>query len=535
MKRISKFNWLILSFLIIAAFSSSVFSQPESGEVELVAVGDVFFDRGVRTKIEQYGVGYPFEKVGDMLSTADVAFANLENPIAEDCDPAQKKYQFRASPRHATSIRNAGLDVVSIANNHTLDCGRKGLIQTIEFLDLNEISYAGVYHPDGGGSGVAKIRKNGISIGFAAFTAIPTIPGKIPGPELLRAEPSEVTRALKALRAEVDVVVASIHWGTEYSSSPTKRQRSLAHVAAEAGADLVLGHHPHVLQGFETLTTDKGRKALIAYSLGNFVFDSPTRVNKLLKESLVLKLKLTEYGVSEAEIIPVKIEGYRPHPASKMESARILDRVSRMSADLGTSVDGSRVVLDSVMPISEMTADLDGDGIPERVILDHNAEKTLKIFHGNQAVWEAVPKGWKPWKLDFADVDGDGRREIVVGVFKPTKFFPKPHNCLFVYGWNGESGFPKWLGSSLSRPFTDFVFLDTDNHPGEELVALERALDGTRRVAVYHWDSFGYTRLRDFGSWNKAKGLILKQGMIEFVGDGKRVSLDVSKKGEEKK
>ncbi len=102
-------------------------------------------------------------------------------------------------------------------------------------------------------------------------------------------------------------------------------------------------------------------------------------------------------------------------------------------------------------------ADLDLDGRVERIDIDRDREQTLQIRRGKKLLWEGVPAAWKPWKIEIADADGDGQFEIIVGVFKATKFFTKPHNCLFIYGFSGKSAFPKWLGSSLSRPFTDFT------------------------------------------------------------------------------
>lgn len=175
--------------------------------------------------------------------------------------------------------------------------------------------------------------------------------------------------------------------------------------------------------------------------------------------------------------------------------------------------------------------DLDSDGKIERIVIDPGKKMALRVFRGEDLLWETVPASWKPWKLTIADVDGDGRREIIVGVFKATKFFPKPHNCLFIYGWSGDKGFPKWLGSSLARPFTDFAFAKLDHYPGDELVAIENTLNGKRSVAVYHWNSFGFTRYRQFGPWETADIVALDEGNLRLAADGEKKILDLNSIG----
>jgi hypothetical protein len=124
-----------------------------------------------------------------------------------------------------------------------------------------------------------------------------------------------------------------------------------------------------------------------------------------------------------------------------------------------------------------------------------------------------------------ADVDGDGRKEIVVGVFKPTKFIPRPHNCLFIYDWDGRRAAPKWLGSTLSRPFTDFRLADGDGDGRDEVYALETRRDGHVAVAAYSWNGFGFTRDWERGDWRTAVLLSVTRGEITIEADGRRVTL----------
>lgn len=175
------------------------------------------------------------------------------------------------------------------------------------------------------------------------------------------------------------------------------------------------------------------------------------------------------------------------------------------------------------VPVND--ADLDGDGIAERVELDKSRDPALTIRKGGRLLWQGVHGRWKPWKLAIADVDGDGKREIIVGVYKATKYFPKPHNCLFVYGWNGSRAFPKWLGSTLSKPFTDFAFSDLDKDGEDELIAIETLRDGKRCLSVYSWSGFGFALDWQRGAWNHAAIFANDGGKVVIVADGERITI----------
>ena len=144
----------------------------------------------------------------------------------------------------------------------------------------------------------------------------------------------------------------------------------------------------------------------------------------------------------------------------------------------------------------ELQADLEGDGLCETLILAAKGRHSLTIWRDGERIWQGIPRKWRAWKLQAADVDGDGVKEIILGVHKTTRFIPEPHNCLFVFGWDGKKAFPKWLGSRLSKPFVDFAFAQLDGEAGEELVSLEVTRSGGRCLVVYSWCGFGFV-----GNW----------------------------------
>ena len=340
-------------FLLFAAivaslvFSVEVRAQGEA-TVELVAVGDVMLDRGVARRIEREGTARVFVGVTDALAGADVTFGNLENPLASRCRRSGKKISFQARPRYADALLGAGFDVLSLANNHTLDCGEGGLLETIDHLKSRGLRWAGAGSTLAAAEAPTILTVKGIRIAFVAFTDIEpeSGPRRDAWRGVARASKLALGRAIVAARGQADVVVVSLHWGIEYASRPSGRQRELAQAAVAAGADLVLGHHTHTLQGLEALV-QKGagmkRRALVAYSLGNFVFDSPPALGRRVVETVVLRCTLDRSGLVSAEVRPVFIEKYLPRAATPEESRRILARLTELSAELGTNLTGGRV------------------------------------------------------------------------------------------------------------------------------------------------------------------------------------------------
>lgn len=281
----------------------------------LAVVGDVMLARGVQEKIDELGVDYPFAFVADRLKSADVAFANLESPVGTSGRPLKsKQIWLRAKPGSAVALRLAGIDAVTVANNHILDYDTENFLETLDVLSRDEIKFVG------GGRTLEEARKpliieaKGVRMAFLSysefaniaysrssprrFAATDTIPGVAPLDEAMFAED------IKKARQAADVVVVSPHWGVEYQNYPTQEQKRLARLMVDAGADLVLGHHPHAIQGFEFY---KGK--FIGYSLGNFVFDQR---EPLTVESMILEFKVSRDGVKEIRVTPVGIEEFRP-------------------------------------------------------------------------------------------------------------------------------------------------------------------------------------------------------------------------------
>lgn len=311
--------------------------------VTLIAGGDVMLDRTIGEGIAREGNGYPFAFVADLLRAPDIAFVNLELPLTERGEPAQKNFVFRGTPASAGSLTDAGIDIVSLANNHATDYGFVGLQDTWAALDAVSVAHVGTGENVTNARTPRVLEVNGMRIAFLAYANTPVegtgwdladYQATADAPGIAWLTPEAVAEDVFAARQTADVVVVSMHTGFEYSDTPNQLQVASAHAAIDAGATLVLGHHPHVLQGIETYNG-----GLIIYSLGNFVFDFDYLDYSFagLPSSLsaLLQVTLTREGVAECSVVLLRIaeEDGRPRPVEGADAEPVLARLRALSDD----------------------------------------------------------------------------------------------------------------------------------------------------------------------------------------------------------
>jgi poly-gamma-glutamate capsule biosynthesis protein CapA/YwtB (metallophosphatase superfamily) len=263
--------------------------------VTLRSVGDVNLGDGVATRMSHYGPDYPWRRVGSFLRAADIAFGNLECCISSRGSPEAKTYTFRGSRAAlAKAASVGGLDVVSLANNHARDFGTGALVDTLKAVRWARIAEAGAGVDIAAAHKPAILTKDGLKVAFLAYSTIEDDRwgARAHTPGVASAFPvSRMRKEVAAARKKANVVVVSFHWGIQYVQSPEREQVMLGRAAIDAGARLVLGHHPHCLQ---PMTRYHG--GLIAYSLGNFVFAPPSQ--DILKRTLVLSTALSGKGLA---------------------------------------------------------------------------------------------------------------------------------------------------------------------------------------------------------------------------------------------
>lgn len=321
----------------LAAARAQYRARPQR-PVTLAVVGDFMLARGVGNRIGVHGPGYPVELVAGRLRAADLTVANLESPIGVQGRPLPGKgIWFRAEPRAAETLTLAGIDLVTLANNHILDYDTENFLETMGYLEA-----AGVRHA-GGGRTLAEAREpavleaGGLRFAFLSysvfadlffdyahprsFAATDVLPGVAPArDEYIQAD---VARARQA----ADVVAVAFHWGEEYQNHPNAEQMRLARLTAAAGADLVLGFHPHAVQGFAV----HGR-AFTAYSFGNFIMDDES-LGTIPRESFLAEFTFYPGGGRSARITPAYLTGFRPAILTDAAAERLRAKLVRLSAE----------------------------------------------------------------------------------------------------------------------------------------------------------------------------------------------------------
>jgi poly-gamma-glutamate capsule biosynthesis protein CapA/YwtB (metallophosphatase superfamily) len=270
--------------------------------VRWLFAGDVMFSRAVRrTILTAKDPALPFRKIAPLTSTADITFINLETPFSDKGPYHEDGLIFHAAPEMIAALQLGGVTVASTANNHSRDCAAHGVEYTVEWLRSHGISPVGSSLSARETHEGVVLTSKGVRFGFLAYTYDQKNGNwKDIDERIAIADPEVMKRDVRSLKGRVDVVIVSMHHGIEYIVKPSKGQIAFAHGAIDAGADLVVGHHPHVVQPTETY---RGRQ--IYYSLGNFVFDQYQR--QATQHGSMVEVSFLGTKVLSTYVLPVKI------------------------------------------------------------------------------------------------------------------------------------------------------------------------------------------------------------------------------------
>jgi poly-gamma-glutamate synthesis protein (capsule biosynthesis protein) len=502
----------------MAAFIAARQELPDSGPlVSLLAVGDLSFSRGVeQTIIKNDNLEYPFAELDNFLSQADITFGNLETPLTPGRVIQSGEMIFRSDPKMAEVLRNQGFDIVSLANNHTPNFGAKGLYDTFNYLDEAGVAYVGAGEDGPRAYAPVYLERQGIKFAFIAHNDSDVVPAyyradeKGPGTALI--DEDELAAAISTAKEQADLVIVSLHSGTEYVPGPNSRQTKFAHAAIDFGADLVIGHHPHVVQ-----TIEEYQGKYIFYSLGNFVFDQSW--SQETADSLAVKFHFNKEGLVSFSLYPLRMYKLaQPAPVAPEDAKRILERLDWPLASTSDYVwQGGELLVQTqagflIKPAvqgnlkKKEKADLNNDGITEEYYLEKGR---LTAKQAGNFLWE-TPETW--WVEDFVvgDSNHDSKPEITIALWRSGDFNSKN------YFWTGRkqnnlpvrqfllvlqsdaNGFkPFWASDALDSPHCSLFLRDVDDDTYQELVATianyqNSSICEPQRVTVWRWSIWGF-------------------------------------------
>ena len=304
-------------------------------DYSLIAAGDIMLGDRTRHSLKAFGEDYPFAGVLPLLKRSAIVCGNLEGPFASEADPQDRTFSYRVDPRLAHSLKHANINVVTLANNHLVDCGRAGVLETFEALDN-----AGVHMIGAGRNKLAAhepviLDAGPLRVGILGYywNKRCAATGDLPGSATDETE--WLTADIGSLRGRVDRIVTVFHWGVPYDRTPTPDDQAKARLAVDLGADLVIGHHPHIIQPFEI---HKG--CPIFYSVGNFAFGS----GNSKAEGLLVAVRF-EARETICDLYPIYVKNrdprvdYQPKALSGASGRNILHRLAQMSGPSGAQLD----------------------------------------------------------------------------------------------------------------------------------------------------------------------------------------------------
>ncbi len=485
---------------------------PSEKPVALIVMGDLMLGRGMATRSQI------FSQVASELQSADLVLGNFEGAIpatgyaSADLpgDLAYEPYRLLIPAKAIEELREAGIDLLSLANNHTLDAGETGFNNTQAVLESAGIEAIGAGSDPEDNPQVVVRQIKGIKIAFLAFNrvAIPHMSSGSHSPgqsgfqaPLAKVQLQDTDETIKSVirqaRAKADIVLVSVHWGKEYQFSHDLRQKELAGAMLDAGADLVFGHHPHVVQETELVEQEaggnKGRAKFIAYSLGNFAFDQGWEETR---EGLALRIYLDQGGLRAVQALPVWTQP-RPRWMNYDEAKALLKRISPPPPRLGFTCQAG-----TCQPITFSQAstsgvfwsgqiDLTGDGMPEKI---HKSKEGVTIYQEDQRVWQSPPE-WQVVDLALGDPNDDGRAELLLALNKSEPSGVKTSHP-FIIGYRGGMYRILWGGSPVRDPILELEIGDVTGDGVQELVVLEEdRVDKQRFVSVWRWHGWGFSQL----------------------------------------
>lgn len=312
--------------------------SPTPRNISIAAGGDVIFESYVANAIDKNGLNSFTEDIAPVFKSADISIINLETAISTRGEKEKdKQFTFRADSKYLQLLNNCGINFVSLANNHSLDFGTIALEDTMKNLTERNILYAGAGKNMDEASKPVFINKNNTKVAILASSHVIPVVGWNAGLNktglATTYDPARLIAEIRKARSEADIIICYIHWGEEGKTQPVDYQKNLAHSYIDNGADIVIGSHPHVLQGIEYY-----KNKIIAYSLGNLIFTD------MYKRTAILKFQISNNKVTNFNIMPFEIASFKPLQIKEKEKVQSFFK-DLESISFGVKIDSNGNVL----------------------------------------------------------------------------------------------------------------------------------------------------------------------------------------------
>lgn len=311
----------------------------ENNEIKMLAVGDIGLIGQVAENINTLGAHHPFMHVSEHLTNSDILFGNLEMPFSDQGSDYSKSHQskhFHHNDNAIDSLRHAGFSILSLANNHIMECGDQGLVKTITMLDSNKIRHVGAGTNINDAKSYNIIILKDTKIGFLAFSMKSSDSATDSKSGFAPIILNEIIENIKLLKHEVDFIVVSLHFGMMYMESPRPEDIETCHAIIDSGANVVLGHHPHVLQGVEQY-----KNGFIFYSLGEFIFDRKCGVrfvdlgSDIRRKSMILEIYFKKHESIRYNLTPTYLnDDYQVVISTNDKAINDIERFKKLSSNL---------------------------------------------------------------------------------------------------------------------------------------------------------------------------------------------------------
>lgn len=349
-----KYSIIALAILILFVAMPS-FSYAEKDSVTISLAGDVLLGSWIGKHMDTHGVDYPWENVKAVFLSSDLSLINLECSVGTAGEAQDKEFTFRAKPETLKGLVNAGIKGVNLGNNHTLDFGRECFRQTLNNLEEHGLKYTGggrdiesAYEP-------AVWEINDIKIGFIGFSRVtPHVDwyaaenraGIVNGYD---SNSPNMVKAVQQAKEKVDFLIVSLHWGVQLADYPSENDAAIAKELIDNGADCIMGHHPHVLQGIEFY---KDRP--IVYSLGNFIFGTKS---ERTAQTMIFNMEINKDGIMNTSITPGTIKVGKPVISEGEDKEKIINLINELSSDWDTKILKDSNIIGNIEYVSHNEAD----------------------------------------------------------------------------------------------------------------------------------------------------------------------------------